>query len=823
MAAGAAQGRARAGARVRPERGGRAGSSANPSVGPGALVGRPFGRDESGAPIDHGSGQLVAAAVRTLREEAADRAARDAATDLTPEATQALLRAAGDEAVDQLIAMLNAAIPDGRYHVTEAYLLDEGHRYSYEFRLFVAAYARTISGDPGFYAAMGRRAIPGAIVALVRPLGVRQTFAILPRITAKYVRTDLRVIRTSATTALLRWQAASQLALVPAAHHAAYLEYACRSYQGTFAAIPTALHGLAPATVRETSCQLDGAAACEWEFSWSNQPRGAGPLAVVASLAASAAVFSYLVAGLPYADPLAIIGATLLPAGMLLYGRGARRLAAELRDRQALLLEQREVAEHEFDRSEGVNAELQVANLELRQRLSELMALNAIAVAVSATLDIDELLDESLGAIVRHLRFDRALVLLADDRRGVLAGGRSVGTTPEMAQLIASLEVRVDDPDSHLAALFRAPGPGLFRDVDRDTREPNRRVAEALGVTSFLGTPLVTQGRTVGILAVDNRASGREVEPGDGPLLFTVGNLVANAIETARLVEAVEDQNRALESRVAQRTADLARATVIAEEARSAAEAASETKSSFLANVSHELRTPLTSVVGFTRIVQRRLDEIVYPAVANPDPKVARAMRQVEENLAIMAAEGERLTTMINEVLDLAKIESGKVGWKTGPVQLDEVIARATAATASIFEQTGLALDVRVSDDLPELTGDRDRLIQVVINLLSNAVKFTPAGCVSVTADRRGSDVEVGVADTGIGIAPEDHASVFEEFRQAGDTLKDKPQGTGLGLPISRQIVEHHGGRLWLESAAGSGSTFRFTLPIHAASGPGSS
>ena len=535
---------------------------------------------------------------------------------------------------------------------------------------------------------------------------------------------------------------------------------------------------------------------------------------MITAFGASAAVFAYLVAGLPYAEALAIVGATLLPAGLVLYGRGARRLAAELRDRQTLLLEQRGIAEREFDRSEVANAELQIANLELRQRLSELMALNEIAVAISSTLDVAELLDRSLAAIVGHLRFDRALVLLVDRSRGILAGGRSVGTTPEMAALIASLEVPIDDPDSQLAALFQAPGPGLFRDVDQDPHEQNRRFAESLGVTSFLGTPLVTQGRTVGILAVDNRISGRDVEPGDGPLLFTVGNLVANSIETARLVEAVEEQNRALEGRVAQRTADLARATYIAEEARSAAEAASETKSAFLANVSHELRTPLTSVVGFTRIVQRRLEQIVYPAVGEPDPKVARAMRQVEENLAIMAAEGERLTTMINNVLDLAKIESGTVVWKVGPVRIDEVIERAVAATAALFEQTGIELEVRVPGDLPALAGDRDRLIQVLINLLSNAVKFTPAGRVTVTADQRDGDVEVAVADTGVGIAPEDHAAVFEEFRQAGDTLTDKPRGTGLGLPISRQIVEHHGGRMWLESAIGSGSTFRFSLPI---------
>jgi signal transduction histidine kinase len=387
-----------------------------------------------------------------------------------------------------------------------------------------------------------------------------------------------------------------------------------------------------------------------------------------------------------------------------------------------------------------------------------------------------------------------------------------------MDQLVSGVRLPLDHPQSQLVALYRSDGPMLFRDVDEDPHEPNRLLAQALGVTSFIGTPLVTKGRTLGILAADNRLSGRDVEPGDGPLLFTVGNLIAGALENARLYAEIEEQNRALEERVEQRTAQLREAIGEAQEARAAAEAASETKSAFLANVSHELRTPLTSVVGFTKLVRRRLDEVVFPAVggADADPKVDRAMRQVRDNLEIMAAEGDRLTAMINDVLDLAKIESGRHEWKSETVHVGELIERATAATASLFEHAGLALQIDVPNDLPELVGDRDRLIQVVINLLSNAVKFTPAGTITVRARRVDDDVVVAVADTGVGIRPEDHEKVFEQFLQAGDTLTDKPRGTGLGLSICRQIVEHHGGRLWLESEPGVGSTFSFTLPIPA-------
>jgi hypothetical protein len=192
----------------------------------------------------------------------------------------------------------------------------------------------------------------------------------------------------------------------------------------------------------------------------------------------------------------------------------------------------------------------------------------------------------------------------------------------------------------------------------------------------------------------------------------------------------------------------------------------------------------------------------------------------VRTNAGIIYSESQRLTHLINDVLDLAKIEAGRVDWRMAPLSVAEVLERAAQATQGLFDQKpDVHLVVEAPPGLPNLVGDRDRLTQVAINLISNAVKFTPAGEVRMALARE-SDPEVGdalvvrVRDTGVGIAPEDHATVFEQFRQVGDTLTDKPQGTGLGLPICKQIVEHHGGRMWLESALGAGSTFAFALPL---------
>jgi Na+/proline symporter/nitrogen-specific signal transduction histidine kinase len=223
-------------------------------------------------------------------------------------------------------------------------------------------------------------------------------------------------------------------------------------------------------------------------------------------------------------------------------------------------------------------------------------------------------------------------------------------------------------------------------------------------------------------------------------------------------------------------------------------------KDDFVSTVSHELRTPLTSIRSFSEIL-------------HDNPQLATDKRG--EFLAIIVKESERLTRLINEVLDLSKIQSGTLEWHMADVDLAEVARDAAAATSQLFRDKGVRLDLTLPETAPTLWADRDRLMQVTVNLLSNAVKFCPeAGgrvMLSVVGDPGG--VTLSVADNGPGIAPEHHAAVFERFHQVGVTLTAKPQGTGLGLAISRMIVDHHGGRIWVESDLGKGTTFRVRLP----------
>jgi signal transduction histidine kinase len=281
-------------------------------------------------------------------------------------------------------------------------------------------------------------------------------------------------------------------------------------------------------------------------------------------------------------------------------------------------------------------------------------------------------------------------------------------------------------------------------------------------------------------------------------LILAAGIFAVDRIQRRRLIK----QER---QRAALREAELRAQT---------AEAASEAKSIFLSNVSHELRTPLTSVLGFAKIIKKRLEEKIFPMLPADDRKAQQAVAQVSENLGVVVIEAERLTALIDNVLDLAKIEAGKVEWHMENLSLPDVIDRASAATASLFDNGSLKLKKDVAPDLPEIVGDLNMLIQVVINLISNAVKFTKMGAVTCRAESKDGEIVISVSDTGVGIAAEDQPKVFEKFTQVGDTITDKPKGTGLGLTICKEIVEHHGGRIWVESEIGKGSTFSFALPV---------
>ena len=273
----------------------------------------------------------------------------------------------------------------------------------------------------------------------------------------------------------------------------------------------------------------------------------------------------------------------------------------------------------------------------------------------------------------------------------------------------------------------------------------------------------------------------------------------------------LEEYSQALEQKVEARTLAL-------REANKKLEEMDKLKTEFLSITSHEIRAPLAAVLGYSKIISHRLEDVIFPNIKTEDSKVMMSTKKVMDGLNTIILEGDRLTTLINDLLDITKIESGKIEWQIEPISIAEVIERAIAITSSSFEQYGIELLSDVESGLPEVMGDKNRLEQVMINLIFNALKFTDKGFVMCRARKINDEIVTSVTDTGGGIPEIDQEKIFEKFKQTGTILKDRPKGTGLGLTICKEIVRQHGGRIWVESEFGKGSTFSFTLPCSSGS-----
>jgi signal transduction histidine kinase len=270
--------------------------------------------------------------------------------------------------------------------------------------------------------------------------------------------------------------------------------------------------------------------------------------------------------------------------------------------------------------------------------------------------------------------------------------------------------------------------------------------------------------------------------------------LKRNISEKERLLTELQELNRTLEDRIRQRTAEIEAVNIELREA-------THHKSEFLANMSHELRTPLNAIIGFSEVLL--------------DPTLKVSEEDQIQFLTDVLSSGKHLLGLINEVLDLAKIEAGKMELQIEPALLQDVVEAVSNTMRSLAAKKSIDLRVDSDESLGSFPMDGARVKQVLLNLVGNAIKFTPeGGKVWMRTGSKDGYVRVEVGDTGPGIAPEDQERIFLEFQQAGSDA-GKPQGTGLGLALAKKFVEMHGGKIWLESEVGKGSTFTFTLPIH--------
>ena len=432
----------------------------------------------------------------------------------------------------------------------------------------------------------------------------------------------------------------------------------------------------------------------------------------------------------------------------------------------------------------------------ITKQVSQLSTLNQSGIAITSTLDIERVLTAVLDLLAENLGFTRMMLVLYDQEQQTAEVSRVAGVSDDIAGLARRIRIPVRDDDSLDAEILIHGKPILVTNVETVASRiyPDLlTMIREVGVRSFVVAPLKSQRRIHGYLGADRVDVPCTQE--DLDLLITVTNSVAVAIDNAQTYQALEQLNLTLEQRVQDRTQELQSANERLQEL-------DKLKSAFVSIVSHELRTPMTSVKG---LVENMLDGIT----GSLTERQFFYLERVRHNM-------DRLTRMINDLLDLSRIEAGRMELRSMPVSIADLANEVAETLSLVTREKSLSLQIHTLEHIPVIEGDRDKLHQVLTNLISNAIKFTDQGGeIRVeTRMRDKANIQICVQDTGCGIPKNELKTVFERFYR-GQTAPVESRGAGLGLAITRSLVELHGGRIWVESTLGQGSRFFVVLPIH--------
>jgi signal transduction histidine kinase/Na+/proline symporter len=437
----------------------------------------------------------------------------------------------------------------------------------------------------------------------------------------------------------------------------------------------------------------------------------------------------------------------------------------------------------------GVSQTLAESRDALERRLRELVVLHEASHALSRSLNIDTLMQEVLLLIKREFGFEHLAVRLMDED-GILRIRSYVGLIADYVAASAMVPSR----ETYFGLCFLDARPVVVG----DTREIDKpllfsKLVKDVPVSAFIHAPMTYEGRVIGVLTAYATRGPMHFTDEFVELFAALANQLAMAAVNAQLYAEVQAYSHAMEEKVARRTAELEKANARLREL-------DRLKSDFLSTVSHELRTPLTSIQSFSEILLRY------------DVDDAEKRKKF---VSIIHSEAARLTRMINDLLDLSKIEAGRLELYREPLELAPVFSKALGTTHPLFTEKRIKAASAVEASLPPVYADADRLHQVLTNLLSNAVKFSPeGGTIRLSGRKKEGFALISVTDEGPGIPPDRLEQVFERFHQLRDPQKSHPLGTGLGLTISREIVERMGGKIWVESDPGTGAVFSFTVPL---------
>jgi signal transduction histidine kinase len=422
--------------------------------------------------------------------------------------------------------------------------------------------------------------------------------------------------------------------------------------------------------------------------------------------------------------------------------------------------------------SRTLEQKVEIRTEELERSVAELTALGEVSRAVSSTLDLEAVLTSIVRHAVKLSKTDAGTIYEFDEVEKVFLPRINYGTRSEYIEALRDSQLRVGDQTAIGKAAAKR-GPEQIPDLEEEVDYPLPHVRWA-GYRALLALPLQREDRLIGGLVVRRRTAGRFPLPLVNLLQSFAAQSVI-AIHNARLFREIEEKGRELEK-------------------------ANKHKSEFLANMSHELRTPLNAILGYTELI---LDHI-YGEVPE---KIQDVLQRLEKN-------GRHLLSLINDVLDLSKIEAGRLTLSINDYSMSDVIQTVFNVLEPLAAEKQLVLKVDVAADLQTGKGDAQRIAQVILNLIGNAIKFTSEGEIQLKASVVDDTFLVAVADTGPGISEVDQQKIFEEFHQVDGSSTRRKGGTGLGLSISQKIVEMHGGRIWVDSIPGKGSTFWFTLPV---------
>jgi signal transduction histidine kinase len=427
----------------------------------------------------------------------------------------------------------------------------------------------------------------------------------------------------------------------------------------------------------------------------------------------------------------------------------------------------------------------------LETKVTEFTILHQIAQTATESLELDQVLNNCLDKVIQLMAVETAAILLTNEQKGEVSTVARGGVSTKFLDKLRELPIS----NSITGRLTLSGMPVVVENTAKYPQLADALVREE-GLQSIAAVPLRSSGKVIGTLIVASHDlhsfSSRDIH-----LLNTIGEGLGPALKNAELYEVLREKTRQLDKQ----NKELLRQQRQLLEKTKEVEAASRLKSEFLANMSHELRTPLNVIIGFSELM---LDQVPGP--------VNNKQRQCLEDIL---SSGRHLLGLIDQVLDLSKIESGKTELKLAEVALTEVIESLKNTMMPILTPKKQSLNIRVEEGLPPVHADKAKLRQVFFNLLSNSSRFTPeGGKIEIEAVRNGTSCQVSVVDNGIGIKKEDQARIFEPFCQLDSTPTKGSSGTGLGLVVVKQIVEKHGGRIWVESEYGKGSRFIFTLPL---------